>query len=260
MLLQASYPDATVEYRQATQNFGRVLDTIEAHGMSRITYNEFIRDHPVDPKQMGLPDVWRINPVTNRDKTFTPMTREFQFWIYRCNVDRMFGYKLSDQEFDNFYQNELEGYKLRYPYVGQSIRDFNSLFRDIGSHTNYAGTDNSAFFVGQERLDWDLPKFSNIVTGRWIGKMEGDKFLVINASKPFTHYHPFDQPWLFDEPLSTGRIFRSGTNIILRDDVRRSYNDFRDRVVMPVILPASDYGILEGRWIPTTDPPLRKFG
>lgn len=259
-VIRADFPNATVEYRQITPNLGRVLDSIEVYGMSRITYNEFVRERPADIKQTGLPDVWRINPVTNRDKTFTPMTKDFQFWIYRINVDRIFGRKLSDKEFSDYYLAELDGYKLKHPTIGQSIRDFNSLFRDIGSHTNYAGTDNSAFFIGQERMDWDLPKFSNIVTGRWVGKMEGDRFVVINASKPYTHYHPFDHPWLFDEPLSTGRIFKTGTNIILRDDVRRSYNDFRDRVVMPVILPASDYAVLEGKWTRTTDEPLRKFG
>lgn len=257
--LLANFPE-TVEYRTASGHYGRVKDSIEVFGHSRQTENEQSHNKPAIPRFTGVPDVWRLQPFTDKDYLSTSMTREFQVWIYRINVERMLGKRLTESEFADYYDNELQAYKAKDPIQGQTIRDFGSLFRAKGSHTNFAGTDNMANYIAQERTDYDTPKFQNIVTGRWVGMVEGTKFHVINASKPYTHYHPFTHPHLFDEPLSTAREFIPGTNIIKRDNLRKSYNDFADKVVMPVILPMSDFATIQGQVIiPSDEAPLRKF-
>lgn len=260
MTFIADFKGVKVEYKIASPKYWRIQDTIEQHGMSRVTYNEKKRGDPVDPNQTGLPDVYRINPVIYRDRLSTHMTRDFQFWIYRINVDRQFGYRLTAAEHSDFYLEELKAYKAK--TGGQTIRDFNSLFRSKGSHTNYAGVNICKNYIAQENLteEYGLPMFSNVVTGRWVGNFTGKQAAVINASKPYMHYHPDTDPMLFDQPLSTGRILQEGTNIILRDDIRRRYNDFNERVVMPVILPMDDFGYLpDAVIVESSDPPLRKL-
>jgi len=254
------FDDQSTVQMQSVSPYGRVMDTIEEHGMSRPTWRENDPDagRPLDPKVFFLPDVYRINPVVNRNDLFTMMTKQFQFWIYRINLDRMFGYRMSDTEFWNFYDRELVFYKLKDYAEGDTIRQSKAIFRAKASHTNSAGYDDSAFFIGEERMDEQLPRFSNIVTGRWVGIMnERNQFDVINASKGFLHLHPDTHPHLFDEPMSTGRAL-SG-NVILRDNLRNSYGFFNGKAVMPVMLPFDDRAVVVGRVIRTNEEPLQKF-
>jgi len=191
MIMQAVFPAVDIQYSSIP--YARLLDTIEERGFSRITWNEIIKGGAVTPRFTGLPDAYRINPLLNKDRLTTLMTETFQRWIYRINVDRLFRRRLSDSEFNEFYEGELNLYRLKSEAGGHTIRDFNSLFRGNGSHTNYAGVDTRANFIAQENLDEGLPMFSNIVTGRWVGKMqdwETPNLYVINYSKPYTHIIP----------------------------------------------------------------------
>lgn len=241
-------------------NWGRVLDTIEAYHKSRPTYHEWEFHKPVNVNSLSLPDVVRLRPVVHRDGLFVSMTKEIQFWIYEFNVDMMFGRKLSRKEHDEFYAKEYAEFKSGKAPSTNTIKNFRRVFRADASHTNFMGTDNFACYPSQERMDMDNPKFSNIVTGRWVFKTnEQRQAKVINISKGFLQFHPMnpgDEP-LFDAPLSTGRVLNG--NIIARDDLRIKYGDFGDKIVMPVMLPYDDWAIVEyAVIIPSDEAPLSK--
>lgn len=233
------FPDGTT-YKIAADLRARVLDSIEVYGKSRITYNE----GGAKTDLTGVPDVWRINPKSTAGKPQgVLMTSDWQHWFYRLNVERMRGQRFTDAEYQAFWRLELKAYKAK--TGGETIKDFNSCLRSKASHTNFAGVDKYANYIAQERLGLGLPVFSNIVTGGWVGQYTVNMgFHVISANKDYLQFHPFTHPWLFDEPLSTGRIFKPGTREILRDDVRRSYGRFGNRLVMPVMLPVDDFGVL----------------
>lgn len=261
-MLEAIFDTHRVEYRIQSRPFARVMDSIEKYGRSRPTYTEVMNGKPRDKKILGLPDVWRINPLVTAGKPQgVLMTREFQQWIYRINVERQYG-RMSNSEFDDFYQDELYNYRRR--TGGQTIKDFNSLFRSKASHVNFAGVDKYENFITGENQGFGLPIFSNIVTGRWVGELkrwDSNQFKVINASKGFTQYNPWDNPELFDEPLNTGRSFIGDTNVIERDDLRKPYNDFGNMVVLPVMLPVDDWGVFPDAdyILPSDEAALSKF-
>lgn len=258
--LTASFAGTKILYElrvAPASNLVRVKDSIEAYGMSRITYNQ---GGHATTKDLGVPDVWRINPLDSKHKIGTLMTREFQLWIYRILVEWEYGWFANDKAFNDFYKSEL--YKYKHKTGGGTIKDFSSLFRTNASHTNFAGVDKNANFIADERTDAGLPIFSNIVTGRWVGESAGGlNVKVINASKGFLQYNPFDNPTLFDQPLITGRVFVGDTNIILRDDIRRPYGQFSNRSIMPVMLPEDDIAYFPDAklFIPSDEDPLRKF-
>lgn len=264
MILQAHFSGAVVEYRSQFQPYARVLDSIELYGKSRPTYTEDEKGKPRVKTILGLPDVWRINPVVTAGKPQgVQMTAEFQHWIYRINCEWMRGARFAnDTEYRVFWLNELREFKQK--IGGQTIKDFNSLFRSKASHVNFAGVDiyENAITGANKGAGW--PIYSNIVTGRWVGllKAEGsNQFHVINASRPFTHFNPWEHPHLFDEPLNTGREFVGDTNILKRDDLRKSYDDFGGRVVLPVMLPADSFGVFpDARFMyPSDAGALNKF-
>lgn len=254
-----TFPDGTTykQEQQADDLRARVLDSIEVYGKSRITYNE----GGAKTDLTGVPDVWRVNPrVTGGKPEGVLMTSDWQHWFYRLNVERMRGRRFTDAEYQAFWRAELQAYRAK--IGGDTIKDFNSCLRSKASHTNFAGVDKYANYITQERLDAGLPVFSNIVTGGWVGRYTVSKgFHVINAAAGYLQFHPFTHPWLFDEPLSTGRIFKPGTREIIRDNVRRSYGRFGNRLVMPVMLPVDDFGILpDGKIeLPTNDGYLDKY-
>lgn len=256
-------------YQQADTSgrlYARVMDSIELYKKSRPTYTEDNNGKPHDKKITGLPDVWRINPVIQFGKPAgVQMTADFQWWIYRINCERQYG-RMTDLQFNSFYADELFHYRRKDEDAGQTIRDFNSLFRSKASHVNYAGVDKYENFIAGENKGAGLPIYSNIVTGRWVGQLKragSNQFKVLNASnKLYLLSNPWDDPELFDEPLNTGREFYNGTNIIKRDDLRKPYDDFGGRVVLPVMLPADDWGVFpDAKYIlPSDTPPLHKFG
>lgn len=261
MTLLMDFTDMKVEYKKVNLPFVeyvRVLDNIEATGMSRITQNQ---GGHATTHDTAVPDVWRINPLNSKHKTGTEMTKEIQFWLYRNCVEWEYGWFASDTAFNNFYKDELYNYKHR--TGGGTINDFNSLFRSKASHTNFAGVNKYANFIAEERLDKGLPVFSNIVTGRAVLESAGGlNVKVINASKGVLQYNPYDNPALFDLPMSTGREFVGETNIILRDDLRLKYGQFNGRAIMPVMLPEDDIAYFPDAelLIPSDTEPLRKFG
>ena len=259
-------PQTKVLYTSVVDNYARVLDTIEidhdGKHYSRPTFREIDEVRGVDKTVLGLPDVWRINPIVTKGKPEgIPMTEDFQFWLDRieleCQVDRY----LSDEEFEIFYAKQLADFKAK--RGSNTINDFNSMFRANASHTNSWGTNNCASYISQERLDEALPIFQNIVTGGWVGKLKSpasSQLQVINASKGYHQYHPFTHPWLFDQPMSTGREFIGDTNVIKRDDLRKPYDYFGGKAVMPVMLPVDDYGVIQGEiLVPSDREPLSKW-
>ena len=281
MFMEMSFVDKQAVY--SSMPLGRIQDTIEQHGVSRPTWNEVDPDKPKSPSRTpGLPDVYRLIPVENRDGLFTPMTHDFQFWVYRMNIDRILSERLTDAEFDDFYRLELAGYedrlfdralsgdelaallyKDKYSTTGKTIADFRSLFATDRSHNNYTGLDTCTNYVAQENFDGGLAKFSNVVTGRWVGQLRSWNSIqmqVINASKGFEQYHWMTHPWLFDEPLITAREFVGDTIVIARDGIRRQYGHFNNRVVLPVILPFDDWAVVQDGKVTQSDAlPLEKF-
>jgi len=245
MLLQASFDGQTAEYRQSS--FVRVKDSIELYGVDRQTYNE---------KQLGsfkpsidsVPDVWRYNPANGAGKPdFVSMTEDIQHWIFRVNVERYMGTRFAtDTDYREWWSKLVKTGAKKSVF----IEWWNQLFAGDRSHTNRAGVDTCRNYITGENMTADFPKFSNVVTGRFVGKLaDGSPRNVsgalcrplhcISAKEDYKQYHPFTHPHLFDQPIVTGRtLVQDKSGWVNQGYWWRVFYHFGKKVVLPFILPA----------------------
>lgn len=239
----ASFGDSSVKY--VASRFARILDSIEVYGVDRRTYIERENGSALTASVTYLPDVWRFNPEVTGDKPdFIAMTERVQHWIFRCNVERVLNYRLSDLAYKAFWRDQLYRYKRDRANGSAYITWWNQLFKGDRSHTNFAGVNTRTNYIAEENMSIaDLPKLSNVVTGRFVGKVVDQSqdevgFECVNMSGDFEQYHPFTHPHLFDQPIVTGRDLltdKSGTRII--GYWWRVFHHFNKRVVIPLCLP-----------------------
>lgn len=241
----AKFGDTTVEYRLRDSVYARVMNSIEVYGMDRQTWNE---EGSLVPRFDSVPDVWRINPDKGGGKPdFVYMTEDIQHWIFRINTERFMGYRFkSEVEYRDWWR------KLSKSGTNKSvfIQWWQQLFKGDRSHTNRAGVDTCWDFIGENNQGAQLPKFSNLVTGDYVGKVVQSTprnvlgvpyiaFECINVSKKdYRNYHPFTHPHLFDQPIVTGRtLVKDKGGWTITGYWKRIFHHFDKKVVLPVMLP-----------------------
>jgi hypothetical protein len=222
--------------------WGVVKTSYEVYGISRMTMND-----SGDWQQLAVPDVWRHNPTElkfadGREKPqFTPMDEAFQHWLFRWNVEKYLRRRFaSDEEYRIYWRTLGSNHQL--------VRWFTTLLDSKRVVTNKAGLDNCANFISGERLDGDLPKYSNVVTARWLAKVlaletrnirqDGEciSLEVINHSKGYLELNPYDHPHLFFEPVQSGR--RKLADGTVDETLIEPFPQFEPtRPILPAILP-----------------------
>lgn len=230
-------------------NWGVVKTSYEVYGVSRIT-----KVSPDNWKLLAFPDVWRINPTTlkfedgSKKPEVVEMTSDFQHWLFRLNAEKYFGKPFKDEQDYREWWASLDS-------KHQLIRWFTSLLTKGRSHTNVFGLDNCRNYISGANMDAELPRFSNLVTGRWVAKVlsletrgifgvESISVEVINFSKGYRQFNPQDHWWLFDEPLLSGR--RRNADGTVDETLLLPYPQFEPaRPILPVILPVDSRA-----WIP----------
>lgn len=267
--MTAVYPEAQVLYRPV--EYARVKDSVELYGKDRQSYNEEkLGSRDWDVK--SVPDVWRYAPSNAAQKPdFIRMDEAFQHWVFEINLERYIGRRFFEGEYRAFWEKELAEYKKNRESGSPYITWFNQLFNSGRAFTNKAGVDQYKNYIAQENLDADYPKLFHIVTGRFVGKLANTSRMIagtlhsgircINTFEPYFHYHPFDQPWLFDQPIVTGRdvIYDKG-GYIVTGYWWRVFHQFGKQVVIPFALPYDDiaYYPTDRLIIPSDQEPLRK--
>lgn len=269
--MTAVYSAAQIVYSPVQRpEFARVMDSVEAYGMDRQSYNE---------KQLGsrdwdvrsVPDVWRYAPANAAQKPdFVRMDETFQHWLFQINLERYIGRRFFDGEYRAFWEKELEAYKKNReasPYITW----WNQLFHSGRAFTNKAGVDQYKNYIAGENLDADFPKYFHIITGRFVGKLvHSDRMIngtvhsgmeCIDISRPYTDIHPFTHPHLFDQPIVTGRdvIFDKGGYQTV-GYWWRIFHQFGQQVVIPFCLPHDwiAYYPKDRLIIPSDTQPLKK--
>lgn len=245
-------------------HYVRVKTSLEIYGMDRRSHHE---DEGVgfDSDVTYLPDVWRHNPaVTKLKPDFVFMTEDIQHWIFRMNVERAIGRRFtSDLEYKTFWQADLARFKKKDPtQPGTFIVWWNRLFTGDRSHTNFAGMETCRNFIGDANFDGSLPKFSNVVTGDFVGELADPtqtKYLYGATCRPlkcidiskgdYRKYSCFTHPELFDQPTVSGRdmvLEKSGWRKTAY--WMRTFYNFNVKVVLPFMLPQDDI-----TWMPASD-------
>jgi len=224
---------------------GVVKTSYEVYGISRMTMND-----SGNWQQLAVPDVWRHNPTVINDKPqFVSMDEKFQHWLFRWNVEKHLRERFTSHDAYMTYWKSL-------PSNHQYIRWFTTLLDSKRVVTNKMGLDNCANFISKERLDWDLPKYSNVITARWVAKImdlqtreirqDGECISLecINHSQGIDHINPYDHPHLFFEPVQSGR--RKNADGTVDETLIEPFPQFAPTYpILPAILP------LDGRtWIP----------
>lgn len=275
--MTAAYPEAQVLYRPI--EYARVKDSIEFYGRDRASQQEFennggrIKMGADGEPLESLPDVWRYRPFSTGGKPdFILMSSDVQHWIFRINVERYIGRRMSDLEYDNFWRREVDKHRQDGSAL---ITEFTRMWRKDGSHSNYAGFNADsprANYIAQTDLTHEPPKWQHIVTGGFVGKLADDRVVTlggvqhyglrcINIGEDYTQYHPFTHPYLFDQPAVTGRdviSVKGGWEIV--NYWRRVYPWFGGQVVIPFALPYDSVAYIPvGQLIiPSDQEPLRK--
>lgn len=236
-------------------SYVRVKNSLEMYGMDRRSWHEGEGgDAGFDSDVTFIPDVFRHNPEQSGGKPdFVSMTEDIQHWIFRLNVERCIGRKFkTEEEYRAFWRGDLERFKKRNPKSpGTFITWWNQLFKGDRSHTNFAGVDTCRNFIGDENHGASLPKFSNIVTGDYVGELTDPTKVkrvygancrplkCINISSgDYRLYSPDTHPELFDQPTVSGRDLAYGKSGWTTTAYwMRTFHHFNVRVVLPVMLP-----------------------
>lgn len=242
-----------------------VKTSYERYKKSRMTHNG-----SGDNKLMSVPDVWRINPESvilsngKQKPDFVAMTEDIQFWIFRLNVEKFFGVGFKNEA-------EFRSWAGKLSKDNFFVKSYRSLFKGDRSHTNRAGSDTHWDFISKEKNNGDLMKFSNLVTGRFIGKLVSTTpknirgalcypFECINISKMnYKDTDPKEKWWLFDEPLLSGRskILDSRGNWTgkYNENLPLPYPQFNppSRPILPVMLPYDDVAWIDASIIRILD-------
>lgn len=216
----------------------------------------------------GLPDVWRVRVENLKSGTkLKPDTIELdydkQHWLLKIQLD--------------FLTQKVHTKAEYFEWVGGTqflsmARELTSACTKYRSHTNGQGMDNMANFLLGERLELGLPKFAQLVTGRFTGKAilengkpkvrnlspEGQCVAVecVNSKVDIWQFSPVSHWWLFDMPLITAREVQAGKDglSILRDNLHLPYPQFSNLLVFPIWTYQDDVA-----WVPlnqTTQVPI----
>lgn len=245
------YPD------RLRPNYRIVKSTWDMEGMSRITRNKVpllqSKDRPNPIK--GLPDTWHIseeNPNGQPGSVILNAVR--QHYLLYINFCATVGAAWTKEEYFYFIENHPDTF-------ANMARELTSALTDDRSHTNFHGLNNERNYlldINREEAD---PLFAKLITGHARIRLKNDvetlrnvpgsglciAFECIDASKDYWIYNPIDHPYLFDQPLLTGRdvILTKGGPVIVRDDLHYAYGQFDNRLVFPMWLPRTDTA-----WIP----------
>jgi len=196
----------------------------------------------------GLPDVWRVRAESLKiGSQLKPdaieLNSDKQHWLLKIQWDFVTQVAHTKAEY------------MAWTKTSQFLpmaRELTSACTKYRSHTNGYGMDNMANYLLGERLDMGLPKFAQLVTGRFTGKavLENSKPKVrnlapegqcvavecIDSTTDIWQYSPITHWWLFDMPLITAREVQAGKEglSILRDFLHLPYPQFSNLLVFPI--------------------------
>jgi hypothetical protein len=218
--------------------------------MSRPRWNEFEKRIGIQEDVGGLPDVWRISPLSLKfpDGRAKPDTiildEDKQHYLLASAVAYYRGYKFESRE--DYY----DWFRTAPVWYAEQMTSATTKYR---SHTNKMGLDNRRNYLLKINMDLDLPKFGQLITGwaslnpilqngelkvRNIFGIKCVAFECINANEDYWRYNPIDHPHLFDVPLITGRYTEGGVvKLPLRDNIHIPYPQFSGRFVFPMWMP-----------------------
>lgn len=248
---------------QSSNTYIRVKSSWDFYGKSRPTHNSnpLGVGRPDGQSQWihGLPDVWRVRVENLKvGANIKPDTIELdsdkQNWLLKIQLD--------------FLTQRVHTKAEYFEWIGSTkfqsmAKDLTSACTKYRSHTNGHGMDNMANFLLGERLDMGLPKFAQLVTGRFTGRavLENGKLKIrnlspegqcvavecINSKVDIWQYSPVTHWWLFDMPLITAREVQAGKDglSILRDNLHLPYPQFSNLLVFPIWTYQDDVA-----WIP----------
>lgn len=242
----ANFNGVEILYKTRPVLYGRVKSSFEFYGMSRPTYNEW--PHNLIRHVGGLPDVWRISEKSQVGQPENiPLTEDRQHWLLKINLEAYTNTAYTKEEYFNWFEKNPE----LALYLSRQLTTALTSYR---SHTNKFGMDNMWNYLLKENIGNDVPKFAKLITGwaclkllmeegkpktRYVYGKTSYAFECINASQDVWRYSPLSHPWLFDQPLVTGRTFRwEGAWAIDRDNVHIPYGQFDDKLVFPIWMPA----------------------
>mgnify|MGYP000864567401 FL=1 len=251
-MITASFSGVLVDYIpvQTWAGFARVKDSIELYGMDRQSFNEIaLGSRKWDA--VPLPDVFRYRPSSTSQKPdYIRMDEPFQHWLFRVNVESFIGRRLTDTEYQKFWQNEVGKYKAD-KNSSHLILAWNRLLGTDTAFTNRAGYPEARNYIAQEGMEFDYPKLFHLTTGRFVGKLAHSEVTFygykhtglecINISDGYLHIHPFTHPHLFTHPIVTGRYLdydKGGYKIT--GYFWRVMDYFNSQVVIPFALPFDD--------------------
>lgn len=251
-MITASFAGVLVDYIpvQTWAGFARVKDSIELYGMDRQSFNEIaLGSRKWDA--VPLPDVFRYRPASTAQKPdFIRMDEPFQHWLFRINVESFIGRRLTDTEYQQFWQSEVKKYKANRD-TSPLILAWNRLLGTDTAFTNRAGYPEARNYISQEGMEFDYPKLFHLTTGRFVGKISNSSIApsgyehtgleCVNISNGYLHIHPFTHPHLFTHPIVTGRNLdfdKGGYKIT--GYFWRVMDYFNQQVVIPFALPFDD--------------------
>lgn len=251
-MITAAFGDVLVDYipAQTWAGFARVKDSIELDGMDRQSFNEIaLGSRKWDA--VPLPDVRRYRPMSTSQKPdFIRMDEPFQHWLFRVNVESFIGRRLTDAEYQQFWQGEVKKYKAD-KNSSPLILAWNRLLGTDTAFTNRAGYPEARNYIAQEGMEFDHPKLFHLTTGRFVGKLAHSEVTFygykhtglecVNISNGYLHIHPFTHPHLFTHPIVTGRNLdfdKGGYKIT--GYFWRVMDYFNSQVVIPFALPFDD--------------------
>ena len=252
--------DGTVNIESPNSQFLSIVSSWGYYNKSRPTQNNVPlslgRDFDTQTEWIyGLPDPWRVRPrsLTYSTGVKKPESIELdydkQHWLLKIQLDYQSGANLPKDKYFQWFNTDSEQKR-------RMVKELTSALADDRSHTNFHGMNNRRNYLTNERMSEGLPKFAQLVTGRYIGKpvMENGKpierglapdgvcsgFECIKATSDLWQYSPSnpDHKHLFDLPAITGRkiaVDKGGLRIV-RDDLLTPYPQFGDKLVFPAWL------------------------
>lgn len=273
-MLVASYSEVDVLYQVVDKPYARVKTSLEVYKKDRLSYNEEQHGKPIKPTAPDAPDAWRHNPTNPSNKPdFVFMTEDIQHWIFRMNLENLMGRMFAfEEEYRDYWKGQLSLYKANRESGSQLISWWNSLFKGDRYATNSAGVEARKNYIAQENLNEDFPKFSNVVSGDFVGVLNDPErvsfvagvkcrpFKCINISKgDYRNYHPFTTPEYFDQPAVSGRsLYYDKAGWHVSEYWMRVFWNFDMRVILPFMLPLDSVTWIDANIIELGGAPMSK--